>query len=117
MIEYGVVGDALIPAYEEARKGSHGALAGGDPEVGRALFDKLDCQVKLWLMHTEEVPTFIVNGAPGLEITQDINWYLSEYPDCVDIDNEMSTDKFKEMMNERYGVTYDAAGRWTHIDR
>jgi hypothetical protein len=64
-----------------------------------------------------DVPTFIVNGAPGLEITQDANWFLSEYPESFDSRPTLTTAEFKDMMRERYGVTYGDRGQWTHIQR
>jgi hypothetical protein len=117
LMSYGVVGDKLIAAYEAARHGAPEGLAAGDAEIGRALLDKLDVQVRLWLEHATAVATFIVNGAPGLEITQDINWYLSEYPAFLAPGDAMSTEAFKALMGERYGVTYSARGRWTHVTR
>lgn len=117
LITYGVVGDKLVEAYEAAQAGNPGALANGNEEIGRALFDKLHIQVSLWLAHMADVPTFIVNGAPGLEITQDANWFLSEYPDFFDARPLLTTAEFKELMRERYGVTYGDRGQWTHIQR
>jgi hypothetical protein len=117
LMTYGIVGDKLIQAYREAQSGNPAALAKGSAELGRAIYDKLDIQVKLWLRHCTEVPTYIVNGAPGLEITQDINWYLSEYPDFISGGQKMSTEEFKQLMNSRYGATYDEKGRWTHVKR
>jgi hypothetical protein len=117
LMSYGIVGDKLIEAYREAQRGNADCLAPGSPEIGRAIFDKLDVQVKLWLKHCSEVPAYIVNGAPGLEITQDINWYLSEHPDFIAPGHKMSTEEFKRLMQERYGVTYGEKGRWNHIKR
>lgn len=117
LITYGVVGEKLIGAYEAAKAGDYGALANGDDVVGRALFDKLNIQVNLWLSHMGDVPTFIVNGAPGLEITQDANWFLSEYPDFFETRAMLSIEEFKNLMNERYGITYGDRGQWTHIER
>jgi transcriptional regulator of aromatic amino acid metabolism len=77
----------------------------------------LDIQVKLWLKHMADVPTFIVNGAPGLEITQDVNWFLSEHPNYFAEKPSMTADEFKALMHERYGVTYGPRGEWTHIRR
>jgi hypothetical protein len=117
LMSYGIVGDKLIGAYEEAKGGNFAALGNGDEGVGRAIFDKLHVQVSLWLRHMADVPTFIVNGAPGLEITQDANWFLSEYPDFFDQRPTLSTEEFKGLMRERYGVTYGPWGEWTHVDR
>jgi Phosphoenolpyruvate carboxykinase len=117
LITYGVVGEKLIEAYEAAKRGDYAALANGDEVVGRALFDKLNIQVNLWLEHMADVPTFIVNGAPGLEITQDANWFLSEYPDFFDSRPMLTTAEFKELMYERYEVSYGDRGQWTHVNR
>lgn len=117
LITYGVVGDKLVEAYEAAKAGDHAALANGDEVIGRALFDKLNIQVNLWLSHMADVPTFIVNGAPGLEITQDANWFLSEYPDFFDARPMLAADEFKDLMRERYGVSYGERGQWIHIQR
>jgi hypothetical protein len=117
LMTYGVVGDRLVEAYEAAKAGDHAALANGDEVIGRALFDKLNIQVNLWLTHMSDVPTFIVNGAPGLEITQDANWFLSEYPDFFDSRPTLTVDEFKDLMRERYGVSYGDRGQWTHIPR
>ncbi len=117
LMQYGIVGDRLITAYQEARQGHPAALAQGNNEIGRALYDKLHLQVELWTKHCQDVPVFIVNGAPGLEITQDINWYLSEYPEFLAEGEQMSTEQFKDLMHGRYGVTYGHKGEWTHVDR
>jgi hypothetical protein len=117
LITYGVVGDKLIEAYEASKRGDCAALSNGDEVVGRALFDKLNVQVGLWLAHMNDVPTFIVNGAPGLEITQDANWFLSEHPDFFDSRPTLTTAEFKDLMRDRYGVTYGDRGQWTHVQR
>jgi hypothetical protein len=116
-MSFGIVGEKLIEAYHEAQNGKPAALAKGSEDLGRAIFDKLDMQVKLWLRHCTDVPTYIVNGAPGLEITQDINWYLSEYPDFISTGQKMTTDEFKRLMHDRYSVSYGEKGRWTHVKR
>jgi Phosphoenolpyruvate carboxykinase len=117
LMEYGIVGDRLTEAYRAATQGNASALAKGDTRIGAALFEKLDIQVKLWRRHCASVPVFIVNGAPGLEITQDVNWYLSEYPDFLASGQAMSVDEFKTLMHSRYGVTYGPKGQWTHVVR
>jgi DNA polymerase III delta prime subunit len=117
LMAYGQVGEKLIESYEEAKRDSFLELGNGDERIGRAIFDKLDIQVKLWLSHMADVPTFIVNGAPGLKITQDVNWFLSEHPNYFAEKPSMTTDEFKALMHERYGVTYGPRGEWTHIRR
>jgi hypothetical protein len=115
LMEHGVVGRQLVEAYEAAKQGSYADLGAGDPALGEAIFDRLDVQVKLWLDNCREVPTYLVNGAFGLELTQDINWFLSEHPDEFGSWQHVSLDQFKTAMRERYGVTYDSRGEWTHI--
>ncbi len=113
-----VVGEALVEAYARAEQdGDHGPIGGGDADLGRAIFEKLHVQVTLWRRHCTEVKTYIVNGGPGLEITQDANWLLSEHPEVFDREPEMSVDRFKAYMEEMYGVTYGARGEWTHVAR
>ena len=61
------------------------------------------------------MPTYIVNGAAGLEMTQDMNWLLSEHPDSFGDWKKVTTPDFQRYMRERYGVTYSGRGAWTHI--
>ena len=112
---YNIVGEKLIEAYERARQGDFAPLGSGDARLGRALFDKLDRQVQLWRQNCGDTPTYIVNGAPGLEITQDINWLLSEHPEAFGDWHSVSVDAFKTYMRERYGVTYGPRGEWAHL--
>ncbi len=115
LMTYGVVGNKLIEAVAAAEKGEFGPIGNGDKTIGEAIYDKLSVQLKLWREHTRDVPMFIVNGAPGLEITQDANWLLSEHPDCFQNWQKVTVDDFKSFMKERYGVTYGQKGEWTHI--
>lgn len=121
LMHYGVVGEKLLDAYDAARKGDVSRLANGDAVVGRAIFEKLDIQVRLWLDNCRVISTYIVNGAPGLEFTQDMNWLLSEHPEAFGDENDpdgwkhVTYDDFTKYMSETYGVTYGERGAWSHI--
>jgi hypothetical protein len=115
LMTYNIVGEKLIEAYEKARTGDFAPIGSGDARLGRAIFDKLDRQVQLWRENCADVPTYIVNGAPGLEITQDINWLLSEHPEAFGDWKHVTLEAFKAHMRERYGVTYGPRGEWTHL--
>lgn len=121
LMHYGVVGDKLLDAYDAAKKGNVSKLANGDAVVGQAIFEKLDIQVRLWLDNCRDIPTYIVNGAPGLEFTQDMNWLLSEHPEAFGDPSDpngwrhVTYDDFVNYMRETYGVTYGARGAWSHI--
>lgn len=117
LMERGVVGEKLAQAFEAAKAGDPAPLGAGDATLGAAIFDKLEAQVRLWLAMCREVPTYIVNGAPGLEITQDINWLLSEHPDAFGDWSHVTVGEFQAFMRDRYGVTYGPRGEWTHVDR
>ncbi len=110
----GVVGPALRTAYDAARGGDTAALGGGDAALGSAIFDQLDVQVKLWLDFCRETPTWLVNGAWGMEITQDVIWVLSQMPEMLGDGKPVSVDAFKTAMHTRWGVAYGLHGEWTH---
>ena len=111
----GVVGEKLVSAYEEARRGNFSAL-NPNPRIGQAIYDKLHIRVTLWQKNCKDIPTSIVNGAPGLEITQDINWLLSEHPDAFGPWEKVTVEEFKNYMFRNYQVTYGSKGEWTHIN-
>ena len=111
----GVVGEKLVEAVRAAERGDLGPLGNGDATLGRAIYDKLKIQLDLWRENCSQVPTYIVNGAAGLEMTQDMNWLLSEHPDAFGDWRKVTTVDFQRYMNERYGVTYSGRGAWTHI--
>ena len=115
LMTYGIVGDKLVEAVKAAERGDVSKLGRGDNTLGRAIYDKLKAQLDLWRKNCSEVPTYIVNGAAGLEMTQDINWLLSEHPDAFGDWKKVSTAQFQAHMGERYGVTYNDRGSWTHI--
>lgn len=118
LITLGVIGDKLTDAYKKAIEGDHAPLGKGDAQLGKRIFEKLDKQMKLWRELMDVTPTFIVNGAPGLEITQDANWVVSEMPEVVGAPGaQMSADQFKKFMKDEFGVTYGDRGQWTHFQR
>ena len=110
-----VVGEKLVEAVRSAERGDLKPLGKGDGTLGRAIYDKLRIQLDLWRKNCDDVPTYIVNGAAGLELTQDMNWLLSEHPDAFGDWKKVTTAQFQEYMKERYGATYNARGAWTHI--
>ncbi len=110
-----VVGEKLVEAVRAAERGDLKPLGKGDTSLGRAIYDKIKIQLDLWRKNCDEIPTYIVNGAAGLEMTQDMNWLLSEHPDAFGDWKKVTTADFQSYMKERYGVTYNARGSWTHI--
>jgi len=48
-------------------------------------------------------------------MTQDMNWLLSEHPDAFGDWKKVTTADFQAYMRDRYGVTYNDRGAWTHI--
>lgn len=115
LMTYGIVGDKLVDAVEAAQRGDLAKLGKGNTTLGRAIYDKLKVQLDLWRKNCAEVPTYIVNGAAGLEMTQDINWLLSEHPEAFGDWKKVTSAQFQASMGERYGVTYNDRGAWTHI--
>jgi hypothetical protein len=111
----GVVGEKLVEAVRAAERGDLAPLGKGDATLGRSIYDKLKIQLDLWRQNCAEVPTYIVNGAAGLEMTQDMNWLLSEHPDAFGDWKKVTTADFQRYMNDRYGVAYSGRGAWTHI--
>ncbi|MGH7680754.1 MAG: phosphoenolpyruvate carboxykinase (ATP) [Candidatus Eiseniibacteriota bacterium] len=115
LMTYGIVGDKLVEAVKAAESGDLAKLGHGDKTLGRAIYDKLKIQLDLWRKNCAEVPTYIVNGAAGLEMTQDINWLLSEHPEAFGDWKKVTTAQFQAYVGEKYGVTYNDRGSWTHI--
>ena len=115
LMTQGVVGEKLVEAVRAAERGDLKPLGSGDVSLGRAIYDKLKIQLDLWRQNCSDVPTYIVNGAAGLEMTQDMNWLLSEHPDAFGNWDKVTTERFQAYMKDRYGVTYNERGAWTHI--
>src|SRR5262245_26945711 len=117
LMDLGIVGDKLVPAYEQAQRGDCTALGGGDAALGELIYQRLDIVVKLWLDNCREVPTFVINGAYGLELTQDVAWLMSEYPALFGGWKQVTVEELRRYMAERYGVSYGPAGEWQHVTR
>ena len=115
LMTYGIVGEKLVEAVKAAEGGDLAKLGKGDATLGRAIYDKLTVQLNLWRKNCAQVPTYIVNGAAGLEMTQDMNWLLSEHPEAFGDWQKVTTAQFQAHMGDRYGVTYNDRGAWTHI--
>lgn len=115
LTQMGVVGPALTEAYEKGRAGDFTLLGGGDARLGEIIFERLDLQVKLWLDNCRETPTYLIDASRGLELTQDVCWLLSQHPELFGEWREVKVEQFVAAMKERYGVTYGAAGQWSHI--
>ena len=111
----GIVGEKLVEAVKAAERGNLAPLGSGDATLGRAIYDKLKIQLDLWRKNCAEVPTYIVNGAAGLEMTQDMNWLLSEHPDAFGDWKKVTIGEFQGFMQERYSVRYNDRGAWTHV--
>ena len=110
-----VIGEKLVEAVRAAERGDLKPLGSGDSTLGGAIYDKLKIQLDLWRQNCADVPTYIVNGAAGLEMTQDMNWLLSEHPDAFGDWKKVTRADFEGTMKDRYGVTYNQRGAWTHI--
>lgn len=110
-----VVGEKLVEAVRAAERGDLKPLGKGDATMGRAIYDKLKIQLDLWRKNCSDVPTYIVNGAAGLEMTQDMNWLLSEHPDAFGDWKKVTTADFQAHMRDRYRVAYNDRGAWTHL--
>jgi len=116
LMEHGIIGPKLVEAYAKAKAGDYSVIGAGNVETGKAVFEKLDIQLQLWEKSCEVIPPFIVNGAPGLFITQDVNWLLSEMPDIFDNWKHVTLEDYKSFMEKEFGVTYGPKGEWTHIE-
>ncbi|MGE4596125.1 MAG: hypothetical protein AAEA79_04105 [Nitrososphaerales archaeon] len=116
LMEHGIIGPKLVEAYAKAKAGDYSVIGAGNASTGKAVFEKLDIQLQLWEKSCEVTPPFIVNGAPGLFITQDVNWLLSEMPDIFDNWKHVTLDDYKTFMEKEFGVTYGPKGEWTHIE-
>ena len=110
-----MVGDRLLDAYKSARKGDVAALMNGDEALGRVVLDKLHTQVELWQLLFEDIPIFVVNGVHGEDLTQDIHWYVSEFPDALKAGRELSAQDFRNAMEKKFKVRYDDRGTWSEL--
>ena len=108
----GVVGDRLISAFEQAKRGDVAALMNGDEALGRIVLDRLTAQMEIWKFFFADLPVFVVNGTIGRDITQDLLWYASEHSAFLKPGKEKTAAEFRELMKKTYNVDYDAAGNW-----
>ena len=47
-----------------------------------------------------DIPTFVVNTIYGNDITQDICWYLSEFPDFLKAGAEKTAAEFRKLIEQ-----------------
>jgi hypothetical protein len=115
LIGQGVVGDRLLESYKSARKGDVAALMNGDEALGRVVLDKLHTQVELWQLLFEDIPIFVVNTIHGDDLTQDIHWYVSEFPEALKTGRELSVSDFRDTIEQKFKVLYDDDGNWSEL--
>ncbi|HYC56474.1 MAG TPA: hypothetical protein VEL28_16205 [Candidatus Binatia bacterium] len=115
LISQGVVGDRLLSAYDQAKRGDVAALMNGDEALGRIVLDRLEAQADIWKFFLTDVPVFVVNGAHGRDFTQDVIWYASEHPTFLKNGKEKSAADMRELMRATYQVEYDETGTWTSV--
>jgi hypothetical protein len=111
----GVVGDRLLDAYKAAKKGDVAALMNGDEALGRVVLDKLRAQIDVWELFLADIPVFVVNTIHGDDMTQDIHWFASEFPDFLKPGREYSSSQFREQIEKQFKVRYDDQGNWSEL--
>jgi len=116
LIAQGVTGDRLLDAYKAAKRGDVAALMNGDEALGRVLLDRLKSQIEVWKLFLHDVPIYVVNGVHGGDLTQDMNWFASQFPDFLKKGQEKSAADFRKLMQTRYDVSYDDEGDWLDSD-
>lgn len=116
LIAHGVTGDRLLEAYKAAKRGDVAALMNGDEALGRVLLDRLKTQIEVWKLFLHDVPVYVVNGVHGQDLTQDMNWFASQFPDFIKKGHEKSAAEFRKLMRTRYDVSYDDDGNWLDSD-
>ena len=112
LIAQGVVGDRFLDARKAAKRGDVAALMNGDEALGAFVLDRTDQQISIWELFLKDTPTFVVNTIHGSDLTQDMIWYASEFPEFLKQGHEKSVQQFREHMSKKYGVVYDEAGAW-----
>jgi hypothetical protein len=112
LIGQGVVGDRFIEAYKAAKKGDVAALMNGDEALGAFVLNRIEQQLEVWRLFLKDVPTFVLNATHGLEFTQDVVWYTSQFPDFLKQGQEKSAQQFRELMAKKYDIAYDELGAW-----
>jgi hypothetical protein len=115
LIGQGVVGDRLLEAYKAAKGGDVAALMNGDEALGRVVLDRLAAQIEVWEVFLADIPIYVVNGVHGADFTQDVNWYVSQFPDFLKRGQEKSVGDVRKLMETRYKVVYDDAGNWASL--
>jgi hypothetical protein len=115
LIGQGVVGDRLLDAYKAAKAGDVAALMNGDEALGAFVLNRLDAQLGVWEHFLADVPTFVVNTIHGTDLTHDMIWYASEFPDFVKAGHGKSAVEFRKLMESKYKVRYDDAGNWAQL--
>jgi hypothetical protein len=113
LMSQGVVGDRLLDAYKAALGGDVAALMNGDEALGRVLLDRMRTQLDIWKLFLADVPTFVVNTIYGKDITQDICWYLSEFPNFLKAGAEKTAADFRKVIEQKLKVRYDESGSWS----
>jgi hypothetical protein len=112
LMSQGVVGDRLLDAYKAAQGGDVAALMNGDEALGRVVLDRMRTQLDIWKLFLADIPTFVVNAVHGNDITQDICWYLSEFPDFLKAGAEKTAADFRKLIEQKFKVRYDDGGTW-----
>ena len=112
LMSQAVVGDRLIDAYKAALSGDVAALMNGDEALGRVVLDRMKTQLEIWKLVLADVPTFVVNAVHGRDLTQDICWYASEYPDFLKPGAEKTVVEFRKLVEQKFKIRYDDEGRW-----
>jgi hypothetical protein len=107
-----VVGDRFIEARKAAKKGDVAALMNGDEALGAFVLDRIEQQISIWELFLKDVPTFVVNTSHGRDLTQDMIWLVSEFPDFIKQGQEKSAQQFRDHMHKKYNVSYDDTGAW-----
>ena len=62
-----------------------------------------------------DIPVFVVNTIHGDDLTQDIHWFASEFPDFLKPGREYSSSQFREQIEKRFKVHYDDQGNWSEL--
>ncbi len=112
LIHQGVVADRLLGAYEQAKKGDVAALMNGDEALGAFVLNRLEAQIEIWKLFLTDIPVYVINTTHGGDITQDMNWIVSEFPSFLGKGKEKSATQFRDHMKAKFDVEYDDDGNW-----
>jgi hypothetical protein len=116
LMSQAVVGDRLIDSYKAALSGDVAALMNGDEALGRVVLDRMKTQLEIWKLVLADVPTFVVNTVHGRDLTQDLCWYASEFPDFLKPGAEKTVAEFRKLIEQKLKVRYDDEGNWVSGD-